>query len=53
MKAILKLTIVTSTNGNSNSQTKHVQLGDKIELNKNVVSITLNDVKIVFNKDDA
>jgi hypothetical protein len=48
---VLKVTIVSSKNGSNTSRTKHLNLGSKIEISKDehIESITLDDVKIIYN----
>ena len=51
MKTIAKLTIVSSSN---TSITKHIQLGDSIEIKEGnkTIKITLNNIKMVYSEND-
>lgn len=52
MKIIVKLIIVSSKNGQFNSNTKHIQLGDslKIDKDRHIEKITLSNVKMVYSE---
>ena len=55
MKVILKLDIHSVKDGKKVSNTKHVQLGDTLEFDKNedVLSISLLDVTTIIGREDC
>ena len=54
MKTIVKLIIVSSKNGQFNSNVKRIRLGDSFEVDKDchIEKITLSNVRMIYSETD-